>query len=159
MKSIKTQNQPAYRWSALWPLKLWVRGLYNSWWFCGHKLSIFIYLSMGICHFAKALLDDKKTIKSNFNSLWIQFHFMDHFSVLWITSQFYRSLLSFMDHFSVLWITSQFYGSLLSFMDPFSIWGVDCKDCRLYLCPLSSKYKFVTSTKGRKRKSMLNPDR
>ena len=108
MKSIKTQNQPAYRWSALWPLKLWVRGLYNSWWFCGHKLSIFIYLSMGICHFAKVLLDDKKTIKSNFNSLWIQFHFMDHFSVLWITSQFYRSLLSFMDHFSVLWIPFQF---------------------------------------------------
>ena len=49
---------------------------------------MFIYLSMGICHIANVLLDDEKTIKSNFNSLWIQFHFMDHFSVLWIRFQF-----------------------------------------------------------------------
>ena len=28
------------------PLEVWVRGLYNSWWFCVHKLSMFIYLSM-----------------------------------------------------------------------------------------------------------------
>ena len=46
MKSIKTpnRNHPAYHWSTLWPLKVWVRGLNNSWWFCLHKLSIFIYL-------------------------------------------------------------------------------------------------------------------
>ena len=48
MKSIKTPNQPAYHQSTLWPLEVWVRGLYNSWWFCAHKLSMFIYLSMGI---------------------------------------------------------------------------------------------------------------
>ena len=44
MKSIKTPNHPAYHWSTLWPLEVWVRGLYNSWWFCVHKLSMFIYL-------------------------------------------------------------------------------------------------------------------
>ena len=49
MKSIKTPNHPAYHWSTLWPLEVWVRGLYNSWWFCVHKLSMFIYLSMGFC--------------------------------------------------------------------------------------------------------------
>ena len=43
MKSIKTPNHHAYHCSTLWPL---VRGLYNSWWFCVHKLSMFIYLSM-----------------------------------------------------------------------------------------------------------------
>ena len=46
MKSIKRPNHPAYHWRALWPLEVWVRGLYNSWWFCVHKLSMFIYLSM-----------------------------------------------------------------------------------------------------------------
>jgi len=46
MKSIKTPNHPAYHWSTLWPLELWVGGLYNPWWFCVHKLSMFIYLSM-----------------------------------------------------------------------------------------------------------------
>ena len=46
MKSIKTPNHPAYHWSTLWLLEVWVRGLYNSWWFCVHKLSMFIYLSM-----------------------------------------------------------------------------------------------------------------
>ena len=46
MKSIKTPNHPDYNWSTLWPLEVWVRGLYNSWWFCVHKLSMFIYLSM-----------------------------------------------------------------------------------------------------------------
>ena len=46
MKSIKTPNHPAYHWSTLWPLEVWVRRLYNSWWFCVHKLSMFIYLSM-----------------------------------------------------------------------------------------------------------------
>ena len=46
MKSIKTPNHPDYHWSTLWPLEVWVRGLYNSWWFCVHKLSTFIYLSM-----------------------------------------------------------------------------------------------------------------
>ena len=46
MKSIKTPNHPAFHWSILWPLEVWVRGLYNSWWFCVHKLSMFIYLSM-----------------------------------------------------------------------------------------------------------------
>ena len=46
MKSIKTPNHPAYHWSTLWPLEVWVRGLYNSRWFCAHKLSMFIYLSM-----------------------------------------------------------------------------------------------------------------
>ena len=46
MKSIKTPNHPAYHWSTLWPLEVWVRGLYNSWWFWVHKLSMFIYLSM-----------------------------------------------------------------------------------------------------------------
>ena len=40
------KNHPAYHWSTLWPLEVWVRGLYNSWWFCVHKLSMFIYLSM-----------------------------------------------------------------------------------------------------------------
>ena len=30
MKSIKTPNPPAYHWSTLWPLEVWVRGLYNS---------------------------------------------------------------------------------------------------------------------------------
>ena len=50
MKSIKTPNHPAYHWSTLWPLKVWVRGLYNSWWFCVHKLYMFIYLSMTISH-------------------------------------------------------------------------------------------------------------
>ena len=49
MKSIKTPNHPAYHWSTLWNLKVWVRGLYNSWWFCVHKLSMFIYLSMENC--------------------------------------------------------------------------------------------------------------
>ena len=49
MKSIKTPNHPAYHWSILWPLEVWVRGLYNSWWFCVHKLSLFIYLSMIYC--------------------------------------------------------------------------------------------------------------
>ena len=39
-------NHPAYHWSTLWPLEVWFRGLYNSWWFCVHKLSMFIYLSM-----------------------------------------------------------------------------------------------------------------
>ena len=46
MKSIKTSNHPAYHWNTLWPLEVRVRGLYNSWWFCVHKLSMFIYLSM-----------------------------------------------------------------------------------------------------------------
>jgi len=48
MKSIKIPNHPAYHWSTLWPpaLEVWVRWLYNSWWFCVHKLSMFIYLSM-----------------------------------------------------------------------------------------------------------------
>jgi len=46
MKSTKTPNHPAYHWSTHWPLEVWVRGLYNSWWFCVHKLSMFIYLSM-----------------------------------------------------------------------------------------------------------------
>ena len=46
MKSIKTPNHPAHHWSTLWPLEAWVRGLYNSWWFSVHKLSMFIYLSM-----------------------------------------------------------------------------------------------------------------
>ena len=46
MKSIKTPNHPAYHWSTLSPLEVWVRGLYNSWWFCVHKLSMFIYWSM-----------------------------------------------------------------------------------------------------------------
>ena len=46
MKSIKTPNHPAYHWSILWPLEVWVRGLYTSWWFCVHKLSMFIYLSV-----------------------------------------------------------------------------------------------------------------
>ena len=46
MKSIKSPNHPAYHWSTLWPLEVWVRGLYNSWWFCVHKLIMFIYLSM-----------------------------------------------------------------------------------------------------------------
>ena len=46
MKSIKTPYQPACHWSTLWPLEVWVRGMYNSWWFCVHKLSMFIYLSM-----------------------------------------------------------------------------------------------------------------
>ena len=46
MKSIKTPNHPAYHWSTLWPLEVWVRGLYNSLWFCVHNLSMFIYLSM-----------------------------------------------------------------------------------------------------------------
>ena len=46
MKSIKTPNHPAYHWSTLWPLEVWVRGLYKFWWFCVHKLSMFIYLSM-----------------------------------------------------------------------------------------------------------------
>ena len=52
-------------------------------------------------------------------------------SILWITSQFYESLLSFMDHFSVLWITSQFYGSLLSLWIPFQFeeWIVKTVDC------------------------------
>ena len=46
MKSIKTPNHPAYHWSTLWPLEVWVRGLYDSWWFCVHKLylCLFIYL-------------------------------------------------------------------------------------------------------------------
>ena len=47
MKSIKALNHPDYLWSTLWPLEVWVRGLYNSWWFCVHKLPMFIYnLSM-----------------------------------------------------------------------------------------------------------------
>ena len=46
MKSVKILNHPAYHWSTLWPLEVWVRGLYNSWWFCVNKLSMFIYLSM-----------------------------------------------------------------------------------------------------------------
>ena len=46
LKSIKTPNHPTYHWSTLLPLEVWVRGLYNSWWFCVHKLSMFIYLSM-----------------------------------------------------------------------------------------------------------------
>ena len=41
-----TKPPPAYHWSTLWPLEIWVRGLYNSWWFCVHELSMFIYLSM-----------------------------------------------------------------------------------------------------------------
>ena len=47
MKSIKIPNHPAYHWITLWPLEVWVRELYNSWLFCVHKLSMFIYLSMG----------------------------------------------------------------------------------------------------------------
>ena len=46
VKSTKTPNHSAYHWSTLWPLEVWVGGLYNSWWFCVHKLSMFIYLSM-----------------------------------------------------------------------------------------------------------------
>jgi len=37
MKSIKTPNHPAYHWSTPWPLEVWVRGLYKSWWFCVHN--------------------------------------------------------------------------------------------------------------------------
>ena len=48
MKSIKTPNHPAYHWSKLWLLEVWVRWLYNSWWFCVHKLYMFIHLSMRI---------------------------------------------------------------------------------------------------------------
>ena len=44
MKSIQTPNPPAYHGSTLWPLEVWVRGLCNSWWFCVHKLCLFIYL-------------------------------------------------------------------------------------------------------------------
>ena len=43
MKSIKTPNHPAYHWSPLWPLEVWVRGLYNSWWFCDIYVYLFIY--------------------------------------------------------------------------------------------------------------------
>ena len=46
MKSIKILNHPAYHWSTLWPLEVWVRGQYNSLWFCVHKLSMFLHLSM-----------------------------------------------------------------------------------------------------------------
>ena len=46
MKSIETPNHPGYHWSTLWPLEVWVGGQYNSRWFCVHKLSMFIYLSM-----------------------------------------------------------------------------------------------------------------
>ena len=44
MKSIKTPNHPAYHWSTLWPLEVWVGGLHNSWWFCVHKLSMFLFI-------------------------------------------------------------------------------------------------------------------
>ena len=46
IKSIKKPNHPAYHRSTLWPLEVRVPGLYNSWWFSVHKLSMFIYLSM-----------------------------------------------------------------------------------------------------------------
>ena len=58
--SMKYCCSNSYHWSTLWPLEVWVRGLYNSWWFCVHMLSMFIYLSMvaareianlGSCHF------------------------------------------------------------------------------------------------------------
>ena len=48
LKSIKTPNHPAYHWSTLWPLEVWVRRLYNSWGFCAHKLFMFIYLHIKI---------------------------------------------------------------------------------------------------------------
>ena len=44
MKSIKTPNHPAYHWSTLWHLEVWVRGLYKSWWFAYISyLCLFIY--------------------------------------------------------------------------------------------------------------------
>ena len=46
MKSIKTPNHPAYHWSTLWPLEVWVLGLYKPWWFCIHKLSMFISINV-----------------------------------------------------------------------------------------------------------------
>ena len=58
MKFIKTPNHPTYHWSTLWPLEVWVRGLYNSWWFCVHKLSMFIYLSMGLIR--GGILEEKR---------------------------------------------------------------------------------------------------
>ena len=64
MKSIKTPNHPAYHWSTLWPLELWVGGLYNPWWFCVHKLSMFIYLSMV---FIKQVFIKQVFIKQVFN--------------------------------------------------------------------------------------------
>ena len=49
MKSIKTPTTPLIiEVHVLLPQEVWVRGLYNSWWFCVHKLSMFIYLSMSI---------------------------------------------------------------------------------------------------------------
>ena len=42
----KHQTTPLIIEVPLWLLEVWVRGLYNSWWFCVHKLSMFIYLSM-----------------------------------------------------------------------------------------------------------------
>ena len=38
IKTIKTPNHPAYHWSTLWPLEVWV---------CVHKISMLIYLCMG----------------------------------------------------------------------------------------------------------------
>ena len=56
MKSIKTPNHLTFHWGTHWPLEVWVRGLYNSWWFCVHKLSMFIYLSMVWTHGLKDYL-------------------------------------------------------------------------------------------------------
>ena len=46
MKSIKTPNHPTYHWSALWPLEVRVRGLYNSLHYFAYisYLCLFIYL-------------------------------------------------------------------------------------------------------------------
>ena len=50
MKSIKTPNHPAYHWSTLWPLEVWVRGLYNSWWYFAFISYLCLFIYLWLCH-------------------------------------------------------------------------------------------------------------
>jgi len=73
LHSIKIPNHPAYHWSTLWPLEVCVRGLYHSWWFCVHKLSMFIYLSLSLpitqipfCSWSLSLLQRRRITSLGF---------------------------------------------------------------------------------------------
>ena len=118
MKSIKTPNHPAYHWSyTLWPLEVWVRGLYNSWWFCVHKLSMFIYLSMvDITHKAIQVLMKNSNIFVLVNSSSLR-------GTLWLKTYkiillYYNNITSFMQ-FTLVWSVLDVHASTINVMNTY----------------------------------------
>ena len=117
MKSIKTPNHPAYHWSTLWPLEVWVRWLYNSWWFCVHKLSMFIYLSMvDITHKEIQVHMKNSNIFVLVNSSSIR-------GTLWLKTYkiillYYNNTTSFMQ-FTLVWSVLDVHASTINVMNTY----------------------------------------